>query len=53
LLGHGPLLGLHQLQGVLRGEHLEIGLGGPHQEVLCGGIDLGIGQVDQPPWNYL
>jgi hypothetical protein len=47
LLGHGGLLGLHEGQRVLRGQHIEIGLRGAHDQVLLGRVQLGLGDVDR------
>jgi hypothetical protein len=46
LLRHGGLLRLHEGEGVLRSQHIKVGLADAHQQVLCGGVELRPGHVD-------
>ena len=45
LLGHGCLLRPHEGQRVLRGQHVEVGLAHAHQQILRGGIELGLRHI--------
>ncbi|MNV36074.1 hypothetical protein D3C71_1275380 [compost metagenome] len=46
LLRHGGFLRLHEGQGVLRGQHVKVGLAHAHQQVLRGGVQLRLGHVN-------
>ena len=46
LLGNRLLGGAHRLQRVGRGQHVEIGLRQPHDQVLLGAHQLGVGDLD-------
>ena len=46
LLAHRLFLGLDEGHVVLRGQHIKVSLGDPHNQVLLGRGQLGIGQVN-------
>ena len=46
LLTHGGFLGFDEGQGVHRGQHVKVGLADPHDEVLVGGRQLGLCEVN-------
>jgi len=48
LLGDGLAVALHRLQGVGRGQHVEVGLRHAHDQVLVGLCELRLGQLFQP-----